>query len=34
LSNFINLTRDWVTVHRPQVFQLTLSRPQLGVIRI
>ncbi|MFN6319750.1 MAG: hypothetical protein ACK4YR_08275 [Bacteroidota bacterium] len=34
LSNFRNLSRDWVTVHRPQVFQLSLSRPQLGVIRI
>ena len=34
LSNFIDLSRDWVKVHRPQVFQLTLSRPQLGVIRI
>jgi len=28
------LSRDLVTVHRPQVFQLSLSRPQLGVIRI
>ena len=34
LSNFIDLSRDWVKVHRPQVFQLSLSRPQLGVIRI
>jgi hypothetical protein len=34
LSNFINLGRDAVTVHRPQVFQFSLSRPQLGVIRI
>lgn len=34
LSNFIDLSRDLVTVHRPQVFQLSLSRPQLGVIRI
>jgi hypothetical protein len=34
LRNFINLSRDLVTVHRPQVFQLSLSRPQLGVIRI
>ena len=34
LSNLINLSRDVVTVHRPQVFQLSLSRPQLGVIRI
>jgi hypothetical protein len=34
LSSFRNLSRDWVTVHRPQVFQLSLSRPQLGVIRI
>ena len=34
LSNFRNLSRDWVTVHRPQVFRLSLSRPQLGVIRI
>jgi hypothetical protein len=34
LRNFINLSRDWVKVHRPQVFQLSLSRLQLGVIRI
>ena len=34
LSNFIDLSRDWVKVLRPQVFQLSLSRPQLGVIRI
>ena len=34
LSNFIDLSRGLVTVHRPQVFQLSLSRPQLGVIRI
>jgi hypothetical protein len=33
-SNFIDLVRGLVTVHRPQVFQLSLSRPQLGVIRI
>ncbi len=34
LSNFIDLSRDWVKVYRPQVFQRSLSRPQLGVIRI
>lgn len=34
LSSFMALSRDWVTVHRPQVFQLSLTRPQLGVIRI
>jgi hypothetical protein len=34
LSNFIDLSQDWVKIHRPQVFQLSLSRPQLGVIRI
>lgn len=34
LSSFMALSRDLVAVHRPQVFQLSLSRPQLGVIRI
>ena len=34
LSNFITFSRDVVPVHRPQVFQLSLSLPQLGVIRI
>lgn len=34
LSSFMALSRDLVTVHRPQVFQLSLTRPQLGVIRI
>jgi zinc transporter ZupT len=32
--NFIDMSRDLVSVHRPQVLQLSLSRPQLGVIRI
>jgi len=34
LSNFMALSRDLVTVYRPQVFQLSLSRPELGVFRI
>jgi hypothetical protein len=34
LRNFIALSRDLVTVYRPQVFQLSLSRPELGVFRI
>jgi hypothetical protein len=34
LSNFMDLSRDLVRSYRPQVFQLSLSRPQLGVIRI
>jgi zinc transporter ZupT len=34
LRNFIEMSRDLVSVHRPQVLQLSLSRPQLGVIRI
>jgi hypothetical protein len=29
-----NSVRDVFAVYRPQVFQLALSRPQLGVIRI
>lgn len=33
-SNFITFSRDLVTVHQPQVLQVTLSRPQLGIIRI
>ena len=34
LNGFMALSRDLVTVHRPQVFHLALSRPQLVVIRI
>jgi hypothetical protein len=34
LRNFMALSRDLVTVYRPQVFQLSLSRPELGVFRI
>jgi hypothetical protein len=34
LSNFMALSRDLVTVYRPQVFQLSLSRHELGVFRI
>jgi hypothetical protein len=34
LNRLIGLNRNLVAVHRPQVFQLSLSRPQLGVIRI
>jgi hypothetical protein len=34
LSSFIALSRNLVTVYRPQVFQPSLSRLQLGVIRI
>jgi len=33
-SNFITFSRDLVTVYQPQVLQVTLSRPQLGIIRI
>jgi hypothetical protein len=33
-NSFIQISRDLVAVYRPQVFQLSLSRPQLGVIRI
>jgi hypothetical protein len=33
-NTFVQLSRDLVAVHRPQVFQLSLSLPQLGVIRI
>lgn len=33
-SIFKNFRRAIVTTYRPQVFQLSLSRPQLGVIRI
>ena len=34
LGKVIALNRDLVTICSPQVFQLSLSRPQLGVIRI
>lgn len=34
LQSFMNLRRELVSVYRPQVFQLALSRPQLVVIRI
>lgn len=34
LISIMALSRDLVTVNRPQVFQLSLSRQQLGVIRI
>jgi hypothetical protein len=34
LNSFMNLSRELVSVYRPQIFQLALSRPQLGVIRI
>ena len=34
LKSFMTLSRELVSVYRPQVFQLALSRPQLGVIRI
>ena len=31
---FVNSVRESAAIYRPQVFQLALSRPQLGVIRI
>lgn len=34
LNRFMTLSRDLISVYRPQVFHLALSRPQLGVIRI
>jgi len=34
LSSFMALVRNSVAVHRPQVLELSLSRSQLGVIRI
>ena len=34
INRLKTLSRDFVTSYRPQVFQLSLSRPQLGVIRI
>ncbi|MEJ6607324.1 MAG: hypothetical protein QNL07_01770 [Candidatus Planktophila sp.] len=34
LNSFMTLSRVLVVDYRPQVFHLTLSRPQLGVIRI
>ncbi len=34
LSSFMALVRNSVAVNRPQVLQLSLSRSQLGVIRI
>jgi hypothetical protein len=34
LQSFMSLRRESVSVHRPQVFQLALSRPQLAVMRI
>ena len=33
-DSFMTLSRELVSVNRPQVFQLALSRAQLGVIRI
>jgi hypothetical protein len=34
LRSFMGLSRELVSVYRPQVFHLALTRPQLGVIRI
>jgi hypothetical protein len=34
LHRFVNSVRVSAVIYRPQVFQLALSRPQLGVIRI
>lgn len=34
LTRFVNSVRDSSAIYRPQVFQLALSRPQLGIIRI
>lgn len=34
LTRFVNSVRESSAIYRPQVFQLALSRPQLGVIRI
>jgi hypothetical protein len=33
-DSFMTLSRELLSINRPQVFQLALSRPQLGVIRI
>lgn len=34
LTRFVYSVRDSSAIYRPQVFQLALSRPQLGIIRI
>jgi len=34
LNRFMTLSRELLISHRPQVFHLALTRPQLGVIRI
>ena len=34
LNSFVTFGRELVTAYRPQVFQLALSLPQLGVIRV
>jgi NhaP-type Na+/H+ and K+/H+ antiporter len=34
VKRFMSLSRDLVKTYRPQVFHLSLSRQQLGVIRI
>jgi hypothetical protein len=34
LNRFMILSRELLASHRPQVFHLALTRPQLGVIRI
>jgi hypothetical protein len=34
LSSFVTSGRELAVTYRPQVFQLALSRPQLGVIRV
>jgi hypothetical protein len=33
-NHFVKLIRGSVSIYRPQVFHLALTRPQLGVIRI
>jgi hypothetical protein len=34
LNRLLGLSREFVSIHRPQVFHFALSLPQLGVIRI
>ncbi len=34
LNRLMGLSREFVAIHRPQVFHLALSLPQLGVIRV
>ena len=34
LNSFMGLSRELVSLYRPQVFQFVLSRPQLVVLRI